>query len=683
MKRLLLVTAGILLAGATLMAQEVKFGKIEMEDLESGSYSKNPDAPAAVLYRSVVYRFHYQDGRGFHLMKDVHERIKIFDKEAYNYATVTERLYKTTGAQEGISSLRGITYNLEGGKISEDKVRRSDTFSESLNDYYNLEKFTMPNVREGSIIEYEYTVDSPFVFNIDEIALQYDIPIARQHIRIAIPEYFMFKPQARGYLPLNPVSSIESDQIQYTMKTVGTRNLERTASYSRGQVRFNLNVTTFDMRDVPALQQEPFVNSMDNYRSAIDYELLWIQYPGESRENYTTTWEKVIDRINESDRFGGQLRRTNYFKNALEGLVTAGMSDAEKTAVLFRHVQQHMAWNGLNGYITDKGVKQAYEDRSGNVGDINLMLIAMLREAGLSADPVLVSTRDHGVPVFPTRDGFNYVIARVNLGEGYVLLDATDKFAEPNLLPVRALNWFGRTIDDAGNYPSLSVIPVNASKETHIANLSFGEDGHIHGRMRSAFTDYRAYRFRNRYLGMPREEYLEQYQNRWQGMQVSEYEVSNADRPGKPVMEQLTFSLEDQWAAVGDKIYFNPMFLFSGGENPFKQEARNYPIDFAYPYQEKHTLNIELPQGYRVESLPEPVALSLANDLGTFRYQVVANGPTLQLVAQVSINKAVIPADYYAGVREFFENIVQKESEQVVLTKTTSDGTQGSTAGGR
>ena len=664
------------------VGQDVKFGKIDRQELESTHYDGDSSAAAVVLHRSVQYRYAYRQGDGFQLMRDVHERIKIFDNSAYDYATVTETLYTSRNGQETISSMRGLTYNLTGGEVTEDKIRKSDILTESYNEYYNREKFTMPNVREGSVIEYEYTVTSPFAFSLDEIVLQYDIPIARQDIRIAIPEFYEFKPQVKGYLPLDPKYSRVQDKIDYTVTSTDRTNNGGNATMSRREYPYVTNVTEFNMNNVPALREEPFVNAMDNYRASVNYELLWVQYPGEARENYSTTWEKVIDRIQDSDRFGSQLRRSNYFKDALAGILKPEMSEAEKAAAVYRHVQNHMNWNGLAGYMTDKGVKTAYEEKAGNVADINLMLVSMLREAGLNANPVLLSTRDNGVPMFPTRDGFNYVIAQVQVGEGSVLLDASDKFTEPNIIPIRALNWFGRAIDPSGEHPGLNIIPSRPSEETTMINLEFSENGSFSGQLRNSIKDYRAYRYRQQFAGLSDDDYREAIQNRNEGMAVSELSRDHL-KIGRPVQETLKFTIADAWSEAGDKIYFNPMSVWAERENPFKEEARKYPVDFAYPYQEKYMVNIALPEGYRVESLPESVAFSLDQDMGAFRYQIQSNGASLQLLVQVGMNHAVIPATYYAGLREFFETIVQKESEQVVLTKTTSDGTTGSATGGR
>src|SRR5690606_12095695 len=139
--------------------------------------------------------------------------------------------------------------------------------------------------------------------------------------------------------------------------------------------------------------EEPYVNDMDNYRSAVNYELQYVQFPKSLRESYTTAWGQVVKTIYGSDDFGGQLNRSKYFKTDLASVIEGKSSESEKLSAIFSFVQNRMNWNGFLGYFTDKGVEAAYKEKSGNIADINLMLIAMLKGAGLDANPILISTR--------------------------------------------------------------------------------------------------------------------------------------------------------------------------------------------------------------------------------------------------------------------------------------------------
>src|SRR5690606_12665800 len=104
-------------------------------------------------------------------------------------------------------------------------------------------------------------------------------------------------------------------------------------------------------------------------------------------------------------------------------------TDSEKTEAIFDFVKNRMTWNERYGYDTRDGVEKAYANRTGNVAEINLMLVAMLRMAGLEANPVLLSTRKNGKAPFPSRMRLNYVIASVMVDNKLQLLDATYKLA--------------------------------------------------------------------------------------------------------------------------------------------------------------------------------------------------------------------------------------------------------------
>ncbi|MEM7379892.1 MAG: DUF3858 domain-containing protein [Bacteroidota bacterium] len=665
------------------MAQEVKFGKVSKEELTDAVYEKDSSASAVVLFRKINHKYNYIQNDGFHLVTHVHERIKIFNKDGFDYATVGEALYHDGSTREALQGLKGYTYNLEQGEVVKTKLKGSESFTSAVNKYYDREKFTMPNVKEGCIIEYQYRLDSPFWYHIDEISLQLDIPVKFQDISISIPEYFAFKPNFKGYLGIMPKYSKSNGKINFTSKTrTGYANANRT-SFSNSAVDYTLNSTQFLMEDVPALKEEPYVNDMDNYRAAVNYELQYVQFPNSMRENYSTTWENVIEKIYKSDYFGKQLALSKYFREDLAQIMANAKGNVELAAAIFHHVQGRMSWNGNNSYVTENGVKDAYKEKSGNTADINLILAAMLREAGLEANPILISTRDNGIPLFPTREGFNYVAVALQLGDSMLFLDASNKYTKPNLLPIRALNWMGRIIKKDGTHTTVELLPRIQSKEGIMAEIQLNTDGSIEGKMRKSYTEYQAYSFRNSYNSFSEEDYLEKFENKHGGLEVSDYAIKNKNTIGKPITEDFNFYMEDQLALVGDKIYFSPLFFHTMAENPFKLENREFPIDFAYPWRDNYLFTITIPEGYEVDFLPQSIKMSLPENAGSFVYRLAQKGNKIQVMADIKMNEALIPAQNYAGVKELFSKIVEKESEKVVLSKTSENEHTERPAGGR
>lgn len=656
-----------------LKAQNYTFGKVSDEEVLEKIHPLDSSAVAAVLYRLVNIRYEYSQSSGFSTITEVHERIKIYKKEGFNYATVSELLYSSDsgGEKEVFRGLKAYTYNLQDGKLEESKLKSSDTFTEEVSKYYSREKFTLPNVKEGSVIEYEYSVNSPFYYNIDEIKLQFDIPIKKQKISVQIPEYFVFGPQIKGYLEVTPKASTKSGKITFNNKNRSSSGgfSGTTTTYSTSSVDYSINVSEFEMNDVSALKEEPYISNINNYRAAINYELQYVKFPQEPIKYYTTTWEEVAKTIYDSPDFGSQINNTRYFKEELASILANTTTEVEKMNAIFYFVQEHMNWNEYYSKYTDQGVKKAFKEKTGNVADINLMLVAMLKEAGLKAFPVLVSTKNNGIPIIPTREGFNYVIASAEINNETILLDATNKFAEPNLIPNRALNWLGRLIKEDGSSIAISLNGEAQSSETNMIQATLTNQGTLEGAMRIIHKNYNAYNFRNANNNISEDIYLEKFEDKYNGMEISNYTIDHKNDLGEAIIEKFDFTLENQADIIGNKIYFSPSLFKTEKENPFKLEQRTYPIDFGYAWEERLMVNVTIPEGYLITTIPEPIAINLPNNMGSFKYNITNTDNEIKIMVILGINTSIIATSDYEYVKEFYKLLVEKETEKVVLSK--------------
>ncbi|MEP5934294.1 MAG: hypothetical protein ABJ218_04200, partial [Winogradskyella arenosi] len=152
-------------------------------------------------------------------------------------------------------------------------------------------------------------------------------------------------------------------------------------------------------------------------------------------------------------------------------------------------------------------------------------------------------------------------------------------------------------------------------------------------------------------------------------IEINELTFNNADDVSKPVKISYEYELSDGIDEVGDKLYFSPLFFLATKENPFKLDEREYPVDFVIPNSDKYMVNIMLPEGYKVESLPNSEAVAFKDANVKFSYLVKQNGNFIQLKAQLDIvNPLILPSDY-KDFKAFYGKIVEKQAEQIVLTK--------------
>ena len=132
----------------------------------------------------------------------------------------------------------------------------------------------------------------------------------------------------------------------------------------------------------------------------------------------------------------------------------------QKMKTIYKYVQDNMAWNEYLGIWAFDGVKSAWKDKKGTVGEINLILVNLLRDADLKAHPILVSTHDNGVVntsdagtlYAPGYYQFNKVMAYVEVNDKVYVLDATQKQTPAHLLPPDVLATEGLVIEKLDTY---------------------------------------------------------------------------------------------------------------------------------------------------------------------------------------------------------------------------------------
>ncbi len=671
MKKIILT---LLLSGLfhVAVAQNYKFGKVSEAELALQQHPDAPTADAAVLYREVKTEFQYTQDSGWYMVTDYFERIKIYTKEGFEWANKTIPLYQGDG-KDKLLGLKGYTYYLDAeGKVEKEKLRNDGIFEEEISKYLTHTKITMPDVREGCVIEYKYTINSPFIFNIDEFRFQETIPVDKLQMVFKSPEYFVFKTHQRGWQPYQVDTYNRERTMSFRLTTqdltaLGGPGIPQTTTR---ELSFQETTYTVEMEKVPALKEESFAGNLNNYTTALQFEMSYIDVPGMPIKSYSTTWEDVSKSIYALEDFGGELSRSNYFEKDIDNLL-GGISDPqEKIGQIFGFVLNRMNWNGFQGYLSNEGVKSAYKKGSGNVADINLMLVAMLRHAGLEANPVLVSTKSHGMPLFPTRNGFNYVIAAVQMPQGTLLLDATNKEAEVGVLKPEILNWQGRFIQKNGTSGWVSLSSIIPAVKTTMVNAQITPEGSITGKAKNRFTGNYGLQYRSKYKGMTQEAQRTQMDKSFDRTEISELKFENLQKLGQPVALEFDFQSLDAIEEVGGKLYFSPLVYLATKESPFTAETRQYPIDFGFPIKNRYIVQIALPDGYTVESLPENTILNLPGNMGSYRYLVSQKGNQLQLSVELAINQSFISAEEYGNLKKFYEMFIAKENEKVVLIKS-------------
>lgn len=660
MKNLLIIILFTVFA-VKAQSQNYELGKVTIAELQEKANPKDTTAPATILFKKGKSFFNYTNGKGFSAIHVYEFKIKIYKKEGLAWADQKVRFYigYENLNEDRLEFSNAITYNLENGAIVKTKLESQGTFKKKVNKFWSEKMITLPNVKVGSVIEYKYVLKSENLLKLPDFEFQYDIPVNYFEYKTEIPEYFIYKPISIGNYPIESEAKLVTKSQSYENE----HNQSGVLSYKQ------IN-TFYKGKDVPALTEEPYVNNVDNYRGAMQFEIERLRYPDTPVKDYAITWEGVATNIFKDEHFGKELNEKNFLVEDVKRLLTGVESPNDRMNIIFKFVQNKMNWNEVNDYYTDKGIVKAYSDQIGNVAEINFILINMLKLGGIDANPVLVSTIENGVPVYPTRTGFNYVIAGALVDGKLILLDATHKYTCPNILPLNVLNWKGRLIKADGTSQEINLDPTALSKENSTVFGKISETGKMEGKMRIQRTDYDAYSFRTKHSNQNQENYLEKYEEELGDLKIANYKIENAKANfSEPVTETFDFVSENVVERIGGQLFINPLLFFTSSKNPFTQEKRQMGIYFGYPSQEKINMNFQIPDGYQVESMPNPIRISSENKAIVYTLNISKQENKIQISCIKEINNSIFAADDYNGLKDLFQKVIASQNEKIVLKK--------------
>ncbi len=598
----------------------MKYGKVEKSDLEMKSYSADTSAAAVILCN-----YGYFSSQNLQFVHQI--RIKILKEEGKSWGN-----YFAPAAEK--AEVKGQTVNLENGAPVVSKLSKESIFIEKLNKGRYRARVAMPNVKVGSVIDLEIVYTGlPTYWRFQE-----SIPVRWSELILEPNQYIKFRKNFSGYVPL----------------TVSSEDRWATAN-------------------VPAFKPEPFVNNSQNYLTRFDIEISLINIPERGiYQEFATTWESVADILRADNNFGVHFRSPSFFLNSLEKQIKSEAATPEERMVKAFEAIRKIKWNKSESlWISSGSLGSILDKKVGNSADINLMLTLLLRKLDIDANPLVLSTRSNGtLPVYSVSlDKLNYVIAHVVIGEKSYMLDATDETLTMDLLPKRVINGPGLLVRKEGQ--AMVDVTVSAKDKTvSLFDLKLSPEGVLTGTLSSSFYQYSASDLRKKYKKFnSKDEYLKSVENKHVGLSIDDYSIENLDSINKPVVEKYTVEMKNQVSKSNNQLFVNPVQYSSWKENPLKSETREYPIDFQTNQEETQILKLEIPAGYQVEKLPESCRMSLADNAATFIMQSSLMENSLQVIFRLNINKPVFLQTEYLDLKAFFDQLVKKQSEMIIIKK--------------
>ena len=595
------------------------------------SYRQFPDADAVVLHDKGKFYF---EGYTSYLSRTV--RIQILSEKGLDQADVELSYYREDDT-ELISQVKATTYNLVNGKVVFTGVKGKDIHTEKLDDSWSQIRFSFPQAQVGSIIEYEYLLKSTYVVTPRSWNFQSSLP--------TLVSEFQFLPP---------------DQMSYVYLFPGTM---------RDQIK-EIGKYHWKLTDIPALREEPYVTTLSDYRQKMSLQL--VEYYQNGRKvTVLKDWKEFSEDLLKSDGLGKRLKRNKFLSSLAQSLAAPLAQPEEKLEAIYSHVQENLSWNGENRIFAERDLEKVYESGEGSSAEIHLILTFLLREAGLSANPLIISTRDHGrlIVDYPLISQFNQLLCHVQIGEKEFILNSTHPL-QPYTLPdhndLNSMGWLLR-----GEGSEWLTIPANFASERRVmTRLALDETGNLEGSVQEKMSGYRAIRAKTALIQKGEDEYLQEYilshlpdgEAEWKSQEGLEENT-------QPLDLSYELSSPDFVEAVGDYVYLSPMLWFGQETNPFLSPQRSFPVDFGYKRKFIYQFNLQLPSGYEVESLPKSTSYKFPDNSVRFIYQAQQSGPMIQMISQLEINESLLQASEYELLRKLFDGMLEKQGEKIILKR--------------
>lgn len=645
MKKLLYFSILIITYFSAAANDYPEYGTFEQADFDISEYADDPDADAIILFDIGKTDF-MRGADGLDIRFKRHIRIKILKESGIEQANIALKYYANGfGKTESIDRIQASSNSLNEYEIETVELTKDYVFDEKINEYWRVKRFSIPGVKVGSVIEYQYEHITPFMFNLPDWEFQSDIPALKSRYEVKMVPFYEYVVMKQG------AESLKYDSY-----------IDNSFGRSYAGVDFQEMIHIYEMKDIPAFYDDEYITSRNDYIRKLDFQLSQINSPTGGKTQVIPSWEKLVDELQSSDDFG------RYIKSAakstaqiIPSLNLDGKSDIEKIEIISNYMTNRFHFNDFYGKYASQKVKEFEKTNIGSAADLNLYLVGLLRAAGLQADPIILSTRHHGkvYKEYPIANRFNYAIAVVSLGEDqFIMLDATQPKLPYYLLPMRCINDFGLLINK--NPVWINLGSSFYSHRTQISTIQLTGDSLVI-RSQEKSTGYDAYVQRKACL-QNESDFIQSKLNETEKL-TKDPKITNLEEFSQSFL--VDFSRTSTKEVFDSETYVSPFRNIEFSKNPLKQKKRDYPVDIIYKRDRTLLSTIYLPEGIKIKSLPENV--SIENDLLSLNYVVKKMSNAVVFEANYKLKKSIYPPNEYEDLKQNFEILHKTLSKQLVL----------------
>ncbi len=635
---------------------------VDLESLKSELKVKDfpeqkdfPEADALVLYELHNVKVYIDNEYYVRTVESVTKVTKLF-KNIEDYSSMEVRTYsgdkltnlsaRTIKPDGTVIELKDEDFHVISGS-GDDEVFYSDT---------KTTKFTFPAIEKNCIVEYHYDIDEAYPFVQDRWVLEGSIPKLKDTYRLIVP-VLLLAPKSEG-------GEEWSWNYAWYNGDLGTPSVQQQSSGST----INQNVMfEWTKKNIPSFKPDPMMPSYDKYLQYVKFA-----------PSYWKTWSDVSKWYYEN-HFKPKLITTDEVNTKAKELTDSCKTDKEKIEKISRFVQslRYTAIELGDGGYTPSEPQKVLDRKYGDCKDKSILLIALLKSAGIKAKPVLVLTNDEGSthPQFPSWN-FNHMIVKAMSREGTSYwIDPTVKYSPLGEIPYADEGVNALVLND-DNTSQIETLPTSnymqnsedidmkvnipsASEADFDITVKFKGQSSLFMRI---FLEDKSHDDMIKYCkSLVADDYL--------NAEVVDYSYSDLDSVDSDLVFNFKLKVPNAIEKQGDLLFLNiDPFKLRGDWSWLARDKRKYDIEFSFPHTVNKTIELTIPENqYEIRNLPQHSYLT-GDGLNYFKdYENSGNGH-LKVTETFSVRSKDIDVHSFSHVKNFVETMRTKASEKIVLT---------------
>jgi len=620
-----------------LSAQKADFGDVSLKDFSSYPAKFDSSESAVVLFEVAKSYFSPQLSVEF----EKHVRIKILTDEGTEWGEVAIPFNKNR--DQDVFNIEASSYEVIGDDIKVTKLDKEQVFEENVSGEIYLKKFVIPSLSKGSIIEYKYRKRVGSAFYLPDWEFHKSIPVQFSEYEMKVPHNYKYN---------TILSGVDSTFFSKS---------EEFISPSGGGV-----ITYVSKENIPAVKSIPFITTVDDFKTKIFNQLIYINHSGTIRRPFINTWEKIADEFRKSDTIGKQ-RLNGKMKEKVDEITAEAENSFDKTKLIYKYVAENIKWNGYNRVASVKGIRDAFDEGTGSSADINIMLLKMLEYAEVEVNPAFLSTRENGFLItnYPIIYQFNNIVVVVKIENNSYLLDASEGYRSLGQPPLKDLYRIGIMVRENDHMWIETAPSVTTSKNLFLEH-DFSSNDTIKTKITGTVDGYFAESIRK---SEEKDRGSKLIGGSLSNIKIDSLDIKNIDNPEEAIAVNIELSVPiEEIGGLSDVIYLNPSFI-SDTETPIKEQERDFPVYFPYTFKERIITKIILPEGYELKEFSEPKTITIDNNLARFRYLTQYSGNTLTILEDFSINRTVFSAEDYPIIKNLFDEYFEYKNRPITLSR--------------